>query len=247
MAQISVPKAAERLGVSERRIQQRIEDGSLPAERIGGRWVIESADLHRLAERSPGRPLSNRMAWSLIRRAAGESPSSIGLAPAERSRINKRLAEIAASDNPAPLLRRLLSNRADRLLYRASPRDLPALRADPHLSMSGLSHPDSGMAAADLVEAYVARDHLADLVDRYLLDEAPEHDRDPARRANVILHVVDQRVDFAWENARFLVALDLADHFGDREDEAARQIVADLLGSGAVGRSDDDAGEGASQ
>lgn len=228
MAQVDVAEAARRLNVSVQRIHQRIDDGSLPAERIGHQWVIDSADLRRIAERQhPGRPLSNRMAWALLRRSAGESPSALGLAPSERSRINKRLADIAEAEDPAVILRRLLRDRAERRLYRASPRDLPAMSADVDLVLSGISHPDSGMAAADLVEAYVRAELLDEIVDRYLLDEAEEHSSDPGRRPNVILHVAEQRIGMAWD---LLVAADLADHFGAREEEAARQIVSRVLG-----------------
>lgn len=55
----------------------------------------------------------------------------------------------------AALLRSWFRNHADRVGYRAAPRDLPALRDDARLTPSGLSHPQSGLASGDLAEGYV--------------------------------------------------------------------------------------------
>jgi excisionase family DNA binding protein len=51
-------QAAERLGISVRRVQLLIQKGSLPAEKIGRDWIIDDEDLEEFAsqKRSPGRP-----------------------------------------------------------------------------------------------------------------------------------------------------------------------------------------------
>lgn len=53
---ISTGDAARELGVSFRRIEQLITTGRLPAQQVGGRWLIDPADLDRVRSRPPGRP-----------------------------------------------------------------------------------------------------------------------------------------------------------------------------------------------
>ena len=53
---ISVKQAAERLGVSDRRVRALIVAKRLPAQRIGGVWIIDAKALKLVKERKPGRP-----------------------------------------------------------------------------------------------------------------------------------------------------------------------------------------------
>lgn len=54
---LTTPQAAARLGVSVRRIQALIKAGQLPARQRGQDFVINQADLARITERKPGRPV----------------------------------------------------------------------------------------------------------------------------------------------------------------------------------------------
>ena len=45
MKLISTDEAATRLGVSGRRVRQLIDEGKLPAETVGGTYIINEADL----------------------------------------------------------------------------------------------------------------------------------------------------------------------------------------------------------
>ena len=56
MKLISSKEAAEKLGVHITRVQVLIREGRLPAKQIGGTYVIDEADLKRVANRKPGRP-----------------------------------------------------------------------------------------------------------------------------------------------------------------------------------------------
>jgi excisionase family DNA binding protein len=56
MGLISTSEAAERLGVHITRVQVLIREGRLPAQKIGGTYVIDEADLKLVANRKPGRP-----------------------------------------------------------------------------------------------------------------------------------------------------------------------------------------------
>ena len=54
---IGTKEAAEKLGVSLRRVQQLIELGTLPARRIGRDYLIEEKDLSKVTiHGKPGRP-----------------------------------------------------------------------------------------------------------------------------------------------------------------------------------------------
>lgn len=71
MARLSVPEAAERLGVSSMRVRQRIDEGSLVAEKVGGRWLVDLSVVPENKRR--GRPVKPDVIWDAIRRvdAAG--------------------------------------------------------------------------------------------------------------------------------------------------------------------------------
>jgi excisionase family DNA binding protein len=56
MGILTTAEAAERLGISVRRVQQLVQDGRLPAKEFGGTFMIEEKDLKLVRERKPGRP-----------------------------------------------------------------------------------------------------------------------------------------------------------------------------------------------
>ena len=53
---LTAAQAAEKLGVSVRRVQQLVQTGRLPATVFGGSLMIEESNLALVAERKPGRP-----------------------------------------------------------------------------------------------------------------------------------------------------------------------------------------------
>ncbi len=57
---LSVREAAESLGISERRVRQLIDAGSLRAQKISGSWVVGQSDLNMVRNRKPGRPRKGR-------------------------------------------------------------------------------------------------------------------------------------------------------------------------------------------
>jgi excisionase family DNA binding protein len=56
MAILTAAQAAERLGISARRVQQLVKDGRLPAEQFGGALMIKEEDLKLVENRKVGRP-----------------------------------------------------------------------------------------------------------------------------------------------------------------------------------------------
>ena len=232
---VSVAEAAAMLGVHPQRVHQRIREGSLPAEKVGHQWAVEMDDLRRIMNHTgPGRPLSSKSAWDLLAVAAGGQAAS-DLSPSARSRARSRLrnlvehASSAQPDDAAAQLAHALRNRAQRTLFVASPRDLPDVRNDERVHLSGVSLPESNMSVGAVAEGYVSSHDLDALVDDYLLSPAPRS------RANVVLHVVSSDAENPAiaaldDMARSTLALaaDLSEHDGVRERTEAIRSVADL-------------------
>lgn len=232
---VSVAEAAEMLGVHSQRVHQRIREGSLAAEKIGNQWVVERDELRRIRHHAgPGRPLSPKSAWDLLAVAASDEASS-ALSPSARSRARSRLRNLLVRASSAELeevaahIVKALRNRAERALFVASPRDLPDLREDNRLHLSGVSLHESGISSGDVAEGYVSSDDLNALVDDYLLSPAARS------RANVILHVVPSQAGSPLQEALddvarspLALAADLAEHDGIREKSQAIRCVADL-------------------
>jgi excisionase family DNA binding protein len=53
---LTTREAAEKLGISARRVVALINSGYLPATRLGPSHVIKESDLKLVADRKPGRP-----------------------------------------------------------------------------------------------------------------------------------------------------------------------------------------------
>lgn len=53
---ISSKDAAEKLGLSLRRVQALITSGRLPAQKIGNSYIVREKDLELVKDRTPGRP-----------------------------------------------------------------------------------------------------------------------------------------------------------------------------------------------
>ncbi len=57
---LTTKETAEKLGVSIRRVQAMITDGSLPATKLGRDYIIKESDLELVKDRKPGRPAKNK-------------------------------------------------------------------------------------------------------------------------------------------------------------------------------------------
>lgn len=229
MVKMSVAEAAERLGVGVPRIHQRIADGSLRAERIGSQWVVDELSLLHISENnSAGRPLSAGSAWALIALAEGDEDALVLLASAQRARAKSRLKELIALVAQPPqseegvrriavVLRSWFRNRASRELRKAASADLPALRKDVRWVPFGLSAAASGLGAGDLAEGYLAQSDVASLSEDFLLMPAEQD-------ANVVIHVLPEGRR-AYPESRLLLAADLAEHRGPREERRAVELL----------------------
>ena len=85
---ISVHDAAERLGVSDRRVRAMIDSGRLRAQRLGRAWMIEPSALGGVdGERAVGRPLRPESAWAEL---LGDRQVPVANAALLRSRYRGR-------------------------------------------------------------------------------------------------------------------------------------------------------------
>lgn len=231
---LSIPELAKRLNVNESRARLLVHSGRIRGQRVGGRWLVDEADAAQYQPGAPaGRPLSERSAWQLIefnwvavpldqdffeRNPEASNPE---LLPVEKHRLNQRICRLRESSDPLPLLRSMLAKRAEKAELSSSPADIVELRDDPRIRLSGVSHPDSGLLSNSEVEAYVSRRDFESVIKDWLLVKAA-----PGRRSNVLLHVAEEVPE---ELPPLLIAADLAERPGVREQDAAREIVRRMI------------------
>jgi hypothetical protein len=192
--------------------------------------LVEQVVQVRVAERSTsGRPLSARSAWALIATAEGDREALAELAAVERARAGTRLEKLLALAAVAPQreadvrriaseLRSLLGKRASRELRKAAAADLADVRQDLRWQ-SLVSSAASGIAMLD-VDGYVAASDLKSLTDDFLLMPA-------GRDANVAIHVLPEGQK-AYPQSRLLLAADLADRRGPREEARAAELLHEV-------------------
>jgi hypothetical protein len=164
-----------------------------------------------------GRPLSQRNAWALVSKLSGEEWPAL---PAwDRSRLQRKLAKRSllslASD---------LRARAERRLFRADPRVLDQIRAEPAFVRSGVSAAADyavDLRAPGVAEGYIPRDQLDGLVYRYALRPAG------VANANLILHLFDGSLPRKADGIAPVaaVALDLIESADGRSQRAGRELA----------------------
>ncbi len=97
---LSLDEAARALDVTRRRAQALVEKGQLRAQRVGGRWIVEAADVYQrrrmVAKR--GRPLKATTAWSLLEHAS--LPHEVNGQDAFRRHVLTRAEHRAAYIHP---------------------------------------------------------------------------------------------------------------------------------------------------
>ncbi len=217
---VSVPEAAQRLGVHPSRVRAMVRAGQLEAEKVAGRWLIHRTSLDRRqdADIVEGRPYSAPNAWALLCLSEGRPVHWIDPSALSRLRAKLRSHGLLAL---APRLR----TRAQRLSFRAHPSALERLPREPGVVKSGVSAAsEAGMdiQADDELEAYVSASQVDALVSRYHLE--------PSERPNLVLHVVADDLPFAWEHCvgRACIAIDLLESDDPRSRRAAKELLERL-------------------
>ena len=216
---LTVAQAAQRLGISARRVNHLVGTGDLRSSQLGAITVIPVVDVEwrRSLRPGDGRRLTASNAWGVLALASGERPP--WLAPDTRYRLSRLLAK-----HGLVTLRARLVERGKRHAFRAHPSVLRDLRDDRALMLSGVTAAAElrlGLLAGDTVDAYVDERALATVIARYRLRESQE--------PNVILRIVPSFTP-SWPPGhvapRAAVALDLIED----DDPRSRQIGTELLG-----------------
>jgi hypothetical protein len=220
---VSVPDAARELDLDPSRVRSLIADGSLRADKVAGRWLVqwESVVARRREPTPSGRPMTARNAWALLLVASGE-PFPPGLDAAVRWRLRQTLQH-----QGLVAVRGRLEHRAQIQRFWALPGELRALRVSKDIVLTGSSAAkDLGLAAPDTIDAYLLASRLNTVVDQHALQEVSEVGQD-----NVILRAVP---DDAWllddHDAAPIaaVALDLSFYPDSRSTRVGHELLAQV-------------------
>jgi hypothetical protein len=214
---LSVKDYAARQGITVARVHQLIAGGAIKAHKIGSSWILPESELSRRP--SVSRPMSVVNAWHFIALLSGAQPTS-ELDPKSRWRLDRKREALLEAPEPTWLLASWLRKRAPLLALHANSADLSDLRNDNRLVLTGISDERSGMASANEVEAYVEGEFAERIIEDYLLVSG--------EKPNVWLHLAHVEADDHGLAPIGLTIADLADHNGARENQRARELLAQL-------------------
>lgn len=251
---VSVPEAAERLRVSPARVRQRIDDGSLVAQKIGGRWIVDLSP-HSPPAAGAGRPVNPASVWwSLAAIDIAERDANWRESMARPERLLDRLR---AAQGPSPgkdegrllveienLSRASRHRAAHRIAAAAEQRDHEAMlrwlhhRAERRQYVAAdqdlepLRSDDrfviSGVShpASGLDDARVAEGYVAAKDVRALEAAYWLEAPNVNEKPNVVLHVLPAR---PADIGSAVLAADLAEHGGAREIARAHELLDSWL------------------
>jgi excisionase family DNA binding protein len=221
---LSVPDAAQMLGLSPDRVRAMAVHGQLGATKIGDRWLVErsAVEVRRLKGGHSGRPFAAHNAWALLLLASGKTVE--GIDPSVRSRLRRAL-RVDGLEKLAPRLGR----RGESQCFDGHPGELRYLLEDPAFLRTGISA--AGEHGFDLVagqeaDGYVAAGGLQKLVADHALSTVD------FGAGNVRIRVV---TDKAWDHLAGLelapiaaVAIDLAEDNDPRSVDVGSRALRGL-------------------
>lgn len=214
----SVSEVAQQMEVSPERVRQLIASGSLPAARVGGRWVIEDGEAHR---RQEGRPWGEASSWGLVWLLLGRSAPWLSVK--QRQRVRARLRQ------GVRLYAGRLSSRAELRSFGGHPSVLRRLGVDVRVVAGGLSAAsavEADLVIADRGEFYARAGDVSALIADYALEPSP------MGVGNVVLRSVSEVWPFEMGERvapAFVVALDLLESSDERTQRAGRLLFDRVL------------------
>lgn len=206
---MTIPEAAERLGVIPQRVRALAQRGELGAIRAEGVWLIDADSLAKrmlLTElgvaASAARPWSQSIAWAAMRALDADEALLSALERKARYRLRRRLYD----PDPARLLS-AVRNRARLLRASVHPSRAAGLRDLVVPSgTTGAGVHGFGLTGDDAVDGYVSADALAGARGTLRI-------RDSDTGAHLLRVVNDHRLLEGLEVApRLAVAADMLDH-----------------------------------
>ena len=217
MAFVAVADAARDLGVSAERVRQLIRNGSLAAQSVGGRWLVDAESLTRLAhaERPAGRPFSPARAWALLALASGELPD--WLSEGDVRRLRNVLAHRGLE-----ALHHQLRHRAEPQRWYIHPSLVDDLLREDGVVVGG-AQASGRLRSSGAVDAYASRAVLDHLVERY-------HPNRNVSEPNIVVRVVRGPWPFAPGQRRAWPAVAATDLLDRADDDRAVRVARELLG-----------------
>lgn len=215
---MSVTEAAQRLGLSRRRVLALIQEGKLSAGLLGTTWAVDLESIERRARLEPGsgRHFSPKRAWGLLFVADGLEVPWL-----DRVSISKLRAYLR--DHRLAMVSARLDKRGTLRSYRAHPADVPRIAAEPGLMLTGGTAAlelDLGLSDPGQLDAYGSDAVIDSLEKRYSLR--------PSTQSNVYLRRLPG-LGPHWDPRRVAptsaMALDLADYSDPRVRELGRTIL----------------------
>jgi excisionase family DNA binding protein len=216
---ISISDAAKALDLSTARVRLLAASGALPAEKIGGRWLLDRAGVEGRRRRGAagGRPFTPHNSWELLRlSSSGESADS-------------RLRRALAVDGLVGLAPRL-RNRASVSRYVGHPGEIGHVLSDDRFVVSGISAAGAvglDLAAGKAADGYVRASDADDFLEEHVLSLAGSDG------ASVIVRAVP---DSVWDDflaglphaPEAAVALDLSEDADPRSSAAGDALLSRL-------------------
>lgn len=229
---MTVPEAAEHLGVHPSRVRELLHAKTLAGRRVGRQWLIKVDDLdcHRELIRSgaTSRAMSARTAW-----AAGallDGQHTAWLASSERSRLKSRILQ--HREEVATFRRWLAARQARVERFRIADADVGALLEEEGVVATGISAVGAygaRLSAVGEADAYVTATVATALKEKYFLVASD--------RGNLLLRTVDGtwhtdtavRRDGTSMTTRLMTAIDLLDGTDTRSATAGRALLRKAL------------------
>ncbi|MGF1654498.1 MAG: helix-turn-helix domain-containing protein [Actinomycetales bacterium] len=222
-------EAAAELRLSVQRVRQLIRSGSLPARRVSGRWVLDDADVSRLAAQNrPAhvRAFARPVAWGAAALSDGVVPE--WLSTTQVSRLRRRLDD--AGNDVGAWRARMRARSLARHALRVGRLQLPSLLLDDLTRTTGAS--SSNLVTDPLSDdgsatVWAAEDAAVDtLISRFGLL--------PSSTGNLVVLIagLPSAEDLGQDgrNAyRLVVAVDLLDGTSAREHDAGEALLAAVL------------------
>lgn len=222
MDEVTTDQAAARLGVSRQEVLRLINQGALPARRVGRMFLVHPTPLAARERVRPGRgrPFAARVAWAALWEIGGQAAD--WLSRSQRSRLRSWLRDHDAAD--VALACRKRAHVHD---LRILPAYLERLSTSSGTVRTGMSV--AGAVGADIVgsedvELYCSGKTLADLSATYLLA--------PATSPNVRIRVPSFEFPDLFRRVAMppaVVAADLADSADGRTRRAGLELLAAQL------------------
>jgi excisionase family DNA binding protein len=225
---LSVKEAAHRLGVNPQRVRALIAENRLPAQLVGGAYVLDPGAVAAFAQvpRVRGRPLSARSAWALLAELSGHD------GPVLSSRSEDRVRALLRQKSDA-IIRSLVHSepRSELYRWRVLEIDLKRLMNDPTLVPSGLAADNELVSVRydpirDGLDSYVSGDRLKELERRI----QPSQDSD---KPNLLLRAPLESSWILEEKVAppAVAAADLLVHSDPRVRRAGNDAIRRLVNS----------------